>query len=237
MNERSSEKAQRLRLRFARSAEATTIGHLDLARCWEHAFEEGGIAVSYSGSRRAQPRITVAAGLLAGATSEGELLDVVLARRVDPAEVVQRVAPHLSPGLELLDAREVGMGLPSLPSAVRWADYEVDIACSEGEPDVAAAIDSLLAAESFPWEDTRGEKVRRYDLRPLVQDIRIDERCGERTRLWMRLRCDSTGVGRPDQVAQAVGQPQPVRVHRLRLVLSEVSPARDAWRRRGRFVQ
>jgi hypothetical protein len=59
---------------------------------------------------------------------------------------------------------------------------------------------------------------------------------GDVTRLWMRLRCDSRGVGRPDQVAKALGLSEPLRIHRQRLVLAEVSPARNAWRRRGRFV-
>lgn len=232
-----SEKAQRLRLRFARGPEAAAIGHLDLARIWVRAFQEAGGAVSYSQSNRPQPRLTLAAGLPMGVTSEGELLDVILAQRLNPAEVAQRLRPHLPPGLEVRDAWEVGMGLPSLPSAVRWADYEVDVPVTDDGPDVAAAVASFLAAESFPWEDTRGERARHYDLRPLVQEIRAEGRCGDVTRLSVRLRCDTTGVGRPDQVAKALRLAEPARIHRRRLVLAEVSPARAAWRRRGRFVE
>lgn len=256
-----SEKAQRLRLRFARVAEASSIGHLDLSRTWERAFREAGIAVSYSQGNRPQPRITIGAGLPRGVTSTGELLDVILAKRLPPVEMVERVRPHLPPGLDARDAREVGMGLPSLPSAVRWADYELELPAAQDGPDAAAAVESLMEAERFPWEDTRGQKVRRYDLRPLVQEVRVlpaaasassaettpseaeergsptDSRSGGGvTRLWMRLRCDPRGVGRPDQVAMALGLSEPLRIHRHRLVLAEVSPARDAWRRRGRFA-
>ncbi len=247
-----SEKAQRLRLRFARGPEAGSIGHLDLSRIWERAFSEAGIAVSYSQGNRPQPRLTIGAGLARGVTSDGELLDAVLAQRVRPGDVAERVRPHLPPGLDVCDVWEVGMGLPSLPSAVRWADYELDVPTSHDGPDAAAAAASLMAARSFPWEDTRGEKVRRYDLRPLIQEVRVlqcgpgEERDRDRradvrpgrsvTRLCMRLRCDSRGVGRPDQVVKALGLAEPVRIHRQRLVLAEISPARDAWRRRGRFV-
>lgn len=247
-----SEKAQRLRLRFARGPEAGDVGHLDLSRIWERAFGEAGIAVSYSQGNRPQPRLTIGAGLARGVTSDGELLDAVLAQRVRPADVAERVRPYLPPGLDVRDVLEVGMGLPSLPSAVRWADYELDVPSQPHGPDAAAAAASLMAAESFPWEDTRGEKVRRYDLRPLIQDVRVleygpdedgkhhdcpaDVRSGSGvTRLCMRLRCDSRGAGRPDQVVKALGLAEPVRIHRQRLVLAEVSPARDAWRRRGRF--
>ncbi len=229
-----SEKAQRLRIRFSRGPEAGDVGALDLTRVWEAALREAGIAVSYSEGRHPRPRITLAAGLPAGVTSEGELLDVVLARLVPPAEVAGRVGPHLPRGLALRDVREVGMGLPSLPTLVRWADYEVDVPVEDAD-DVQERVARFLAAEACAWEDTRGDKTRRYDLRALVEGLDVAPAEGT-VRLGMRLRCDATGVGRPEQVVLALGLPAPLRVHRARLVLAEVSPARDAWRRRGRFV-
>ena len=236
MSERSSEKAQRLRVRFARGPEAERVGHLDLAREWEQAFLKAGIAPSYSEGNKPRPRITIAAGLPSGATSDGELVDAILARHMRADEVVERVQPYLAPGLTARDAWEVGMGLPSLPSAVRWADYEVEVVAGEGEANLRARIASFLAAGQLPWEDSRGEKTRHYDLRALVPELALDKECGGSACLRMRLRCDATGVGRPDQVVLALGLPGATRIHRLRLVLAEVSPARDAWRRRGRFV-
>ena len=233
-----SEKAQRLRLRFARGKEAGQIGHLDLSRIWAEAFEHAGADVSYSQGNRPHPRLTLAAGLPMGVTSEAELLDVVLARRMDPDDMVANVQPHLPPGLEALECREVGIGLPSLPSAIRWAEYGVDVSIAEGAPAVLAtedAVSSFLRLDSLPWEDHRGEKTRRYDLRPLVQELRVEKQCGDTVRLSMRLRCDATGVGRPDQVVKALGLGEAARIHRRRLVLAGGSPARAAWRTRGRF--
>ena len=58
-----SEKAQRLRIRFARGPEAATIGHLDLARTWERAFLEAFLLYTSEGvcqwlrkARRIVPR-------------------------------------------------------------------------------------------------------------------------------------------------------------------------------------
>lgn len=233
MTEHPGEKAQRVRIRFARGPEAGEVGHLDLTRYWERALVEGRVPVSYSQGNRPQPRITIAAGLPTGVTSEGELLDVVLAQALPPGEVLQLVASHLPPGLQALEAWEVGMSLPSLPAAIRWAEYEVEIAASNGGA-VAAAVDAFLARESFPWEDTRGEKVRRYDLRPLVAELRANGH-GDTVRLSMRLRCDNAGVGRAEQVVKALGLGEPTRVHRRRLLVAERSPAHDVWRRTGRF--
>lgn len=230
-----SEKAQRLRVRFARGPEAAEIGHLDMARCWERAFRAAGIAVSYSQGNRPQARIALAAGLATGVTSDGELLDVVLATRTAPPEIAGRLTPHLPPGVTAAEAWEVGMSTPSLPAAMRWADYDVEVDGVTGDG-AADAIASLLARDSLPWDDTRGEKVRHYDLRAMIRELRVaasDSRC---VRLAMRLRCDARGVGRAEQVVKALGLPEPQRVHRRRLILTEVSPARDAWRRRGRFI-
>jgi radical SAM-linked protein len=231
--DRSATKAQRLRVRFSRDAAASAVGHLDLSRLWERALAGAGIAVSYSESAKRQPRITVAAGLPHGATSDGELLDVVLAALIDPASFVARVQPCLPDGIRALEAWEVGIGSPSLPALIRWACYEVDVA---GNLDaVRAAIDTLLAAETLPWVDRRGEKVREYDLRSLVSELRVEPLCEGHVRLSMRLRASQERVGRPDQVLKALGLPDATRTHRTRLVISESSPARTAWRRKGRY--
>jgi radical SAM-linked protein len=235
MSERRWEKAQRLRVRFARAAEAGAVGHLDLSRIWERALEAAGVAVSYSQGNRPHPRLVIAAGLPVGVTSEGELLDVTLAQPIDPLSLPERLAPHLPEGLRALEAWEVGLGLPALPAVLRWADYEVDAQASS--VDVDAALRDLLSKASLPWEDTRGERTRRYDLRPLVGELRVERRCGESVRLAMRLRCEQQRIGRADQVVKALGLPPATRVHRVRLVLAEASPAREAWRRRGRFVE
>jgi radical SAM-linked protein len=234
VNETSlTEKAQRVRIRFARGPEAASIGHLDLSRAWERAFREGGVPLSYSAGNRKQARLTVAAGLASGVTSDGELLDAVLCAHMRPADVIERVAPHLTPGLVAREAWEVGMGLPSLPSSVRWADYEVDVAADA--TGACRAVEAFLEHETLPWEDTRGEKTRHYDLRPLVLELRADA-CGNGTRLTMRLRSEQQGVGRPDQVVKALGLPEAARIHRTALILADASPAHAAWRRRGRYL-
>jgi hypothetical protein len=78
--------------------------------------------------------------------------------------------------------------------------------------------------------------VRQYDIRALVDDVRVTERGGAMVRLHMRLKNDNSGSGRPDQVAAVLGLGAPVRIHRTKLVLSGMSPAREAWRKRGRFA-
>jgi len=143
------------------------------------------------------------------------------------------VSQQVPPGVAIVEVREVGLGLPSLQSQVRWAEYEVDVPADRSPDEVRRAVEGLLAAESFPWQHQREREVRHYDLRPLVRDVWVEVLDDGRCMLGMRLRTGSQGSGRAEQVAAALGLQAPTRTHRRRLILEEVSHAVQSWRRHG----
>jgi len=226
-------KVQRLRVTFARGEEVKYITHLDLMRFWERALRRAGIPLAYSEGFSPNPRLALAAPLPVGVTSSGELMDVYLSRRVTPQHFVKAVSRQVTPGIAVLEVREVGLGLPSLQSQVRWAEYQVDVATDRSAEDVQRAVEGLLAAESIPWQHQREREVRRYDLRPLVQDVSVEVMADGCCTLGMRLRTDSQASGRAEQVVAALGFEAPTRIQRRRLILEEVSPAVQSWRRLG----
>jgi radical SAM-linked protein len=168
-----------------------------------------------------------------GVTSSGELMDVYLAKRVTPQHFVKAVSGQFPPGVAVSEVREVGLGLPSLQSQVRWAEYQVDAPTDRPAEDVRRAVEDMLAARSIPWQHQREREVRRYDLRALVQDVWIEAVDDGHCVLSMRLRSDSQASGRAEQVVAALGLQAPTRIHRRRLILVEVSPAVQSWRRHG----
>jgi radical SAM-linked protein len=66
----------RLRIRFGRGQELKFISHLDLTRLWHRALRRAGVALAYSEGFNPHPRLSLAAPLQLGATSEAELMDV-----------------------------------------------------------------------------------------------------------------------------------------------------------------
>ena len=109
-----------------------------------------------------------------------------------------------------------------MQSQVRAAHYEIEVEDRRSREDWERAITELLAAETLPREQQRGDKVKHYDLRPLILDLAIAACADGRTTLRMRLRHDERGAGRPEQVALALGAERaPARVHRVRLELLE----------------
>jgi hypothetical protein len=54
----------------------------------------------------------------------------------------------------------------------------------------------------------------------------------------MRLQTDTGGSGRPEQVVKAIGLPaDPALICRVALHVQQSSPAREAWKARGRFEE
>ncbi len=211
---------QRLRVRFSRGQELKFISHLDIMRLWQRAFNRAGMPLAYSEGFNPHPRISLAAPLAVGVTSEAELMDIILTKLVSPHFFTAAVSQQLPPGIEILQVQPMPLTMPSLQSQVRYAEYKVELETEKEQKDVESALTSLLSAKQLPWQHQRDTGPRSYDLRALIDDLwLIDWRSGYCT-IGMRLRCDSNGSGRPEQVATALGFVHyPQSLHRTKLIL------------------
>lgn len=225
-------KAQRLRFRYRVSGAGSSLAQRELIEGWEKALRDAGIAVAYSEGKRKTAQISVAAPLPMGVTSDGELVEVYLAQRVDPSEALKALSGRLPPGVEAVDVEEIGLQSPSLQTQLRWAEYEVEVAgCDEDE--VRLATERLISAGTLPAEYRRPTRVRQYDLRPLILSLIVGGSREGRVEVTMRLRAEPEMTGRADQVVLALGLPEPVRIHRKRMHVDDVQPAVQAYRRAG----
>ena len=211
---------QRLRVRFCRGEEVKFISHLDLMRLWQRAFHRAGIALAYTEGFSPHPRISMAAPLALWVTSEAELMDVFTTRMVSPHFFMKAAGQQIPAGIEILQVYQTALGLPSLQSQIRYAEYRVEVETDKEQPDIEAALASLLALEHLPWQHQRDTGTRHYDLRALIDDLWLISWCSTYCTIGMRLRCDSSGSGRPEQVSNALGfTAHPRSIHRTKLVL------------------
>jgi len=212
---------QRLRIRFSRGEEIKYISHLDIMRLWERALRRARIPLAYSEGFNPRPRISLAAPLSVGVTSEAELMDIFLSKMVSPHWFTAAVNQQLSHGIQILEVFPIGPGIPSLQSQVRYAEYRVQVSTEKESKDIQAAISGLLATEHLPWHHERDPGRRSYDLRTLIDDLWLVDWCDSYCTIGMKLRCDNTGSGRPEQVTAALGFAEyPRSVERTRLILS-----------------
>jgi radical SAM-linked protein len=211
---------QRIRVRFSRGEEIKYISHLDLIRLWQRSLNRAGIPLAYSKGFNPHPQISVALALAMGVTSEAELMDIMLDKFVSPHVFTSALGRQLPHGIAISGVFNIAPTMPSLQSQVRQAEYTIAIAGDKSKEEVEAAINGLLDKETLPWEHQRDTGPHKYDLRSLIDDIWLIDWRERYGNIGMRLRCDNTGAGRPEQVALALGfTGYPEFIHRSKLIL------------------
>ncbi len=211
---------QRLRIRFCRGQEVKFISHLDIMRLWQRALHRAGVSLAYSEGFSPHPRISLAAPLPVGVTSEAELMDIVGTKWVSPHWFTATVSQQLPTGIEILQVYPIALSQSSLQSQIHYAEYRVEVETEKGQRDVESAITSLLSKKQLPWQHQRDTGTRSYDLRALIDDLWLIDWQHPCATVGMRLRCDNTGSGRPEQVAAALGfTHHPQLIHRTKLIL------------------
>lgn len=195
---------QRLRLTFAIGGPMRYVSHLDTMRTWERTIRRARLPLAYTQGFSPHPRIALAAPLPVGIDGERELMDLWLDEPIAPVDGVHALNEAVPPGLEVVSIEEVGDRLPSLQSQLASARYRVRLDTSEltlDRPALTARLEGLLALDELDWEEQRGEKVRRYDLRATIIDLTLEE---DGATLQMHLSLEEGRTGRPAQVLRAL---------------------------------
>ncbi|MFC1933799.1 TIGR03936 family radical SAM-associated protein [Chloroflexota bacterium] len=211
---------QRLRIRLSRGEEIKFISHLDIMRLWERALHRAEIPVAYSEGFSPHPRLSLAAPLAVGVTSEAELMDVFVTKPASPHWFTAATSRQLPLGIEILGVYQVALTMPSLQSQVHYAEYTVEVETNKSLKDIEMAVSSLLSVEHLPWHHHRDTGRRSYDLRALIDALWLVDWHHPYCTIGMRLRCDNSGSGRPEQVVSALGfSHYPQSMHRTKLIL------------------
>lgn len=212
---------QRLRVTFSRGEEVKYLSHLDIMRMWERALRRADIPLAYSQGFSPHPKISIAAPLAIGVTSDGELMDIMLRKTISPYFFIKTMSAQVPRGIGIIRADQVSVNLPSLQSQVRKAEYRVELATDKEKIELEEMLSSFLAKRQFPWQHRRDGEVRQYDLRALVDGMWLIDFHKSWCAIGMCLRTDNSATGRAEQVALALGFPERPRViHRTRLILA-----------------
>lgn len=166
---------QRLRIRFCRGQEVKFISHLDIMRLWQRALHRAGVSLAYSEGFSPHPRISLAAPLPVGVTSETELMDIICTKWVSPHWFTAAVSQQLPLGIEILQVYQTALTMPALQSQVRYAEYRVEAETEMEQGEIKSAVTSLLSKKHLPWQHQRDTGRRSYDLRTLIDDLWLIE--------------------------------------------------------------
>jgi radical SAM-linked protein len=206
--EAAAEPRQRWRILFRRNAAASAIEPRALQETWEAGLAASTLPVlGRAGPGGLRPRISFAAGLPTGMAAERDVADIVLTERL-PVEAVRRALEVALPdGHELVDLYDVWLGEPALAAQAVGADYVVTLpADCPKAASLRGGASQLLAAERLDRTRLKGDKQTRYDLRPLLVSIEVEDG-GAQIAVRIGVRFDpALGNGRPEEVVAALGE-------------------------------
>lgn len=210
----------RYRLTYARGPEMRYVGHLDTQLVWERTMRRARLPVAFTQGFSPKPRFHMASALPLGFTSRCEFCDLWLNEALEPEDLREKLQKAAPPGLMLNSVTEIPLNLPALQTRVVSAEYNALLLELPAGFELEAAVHRLLEATALPR--TRRDKT--YDLRPLIEDLRLLEMAPDKgsALITMRLSAREGSTGRPDEVIAALGlDPAAARVERTQLILKE----------------
>lgn len=208
----ASEPRQRYRLTVRRTTEAPALPQREYLAAWEAGLVGSSLPLVGLDGPAGRPRLAFAAPLPVGMVGERELVDLLLTQRLPASLVRRRIAEHLPAGHELLGIEDVWLGEAPLAGRCVAATYEATLeALAQLTPDelrraLKDGAARLLSAETLPRSRSKGGTAARYDLRPLLADLRVEDRDAAIVVVITTRILAERGSGRPDEVLAALAQ-------------------------------
>lgn len=168
----------KLRVKFSKNSLIKYISHLDLMRLFQRAFRRANIPVEYSQGYNPQPKFSLATALALGTTSDGEYMDIELAKEIDPKDFINQMNEVLPEGVKVLKA-DYTEDTKSLMALVRWSSYIIELETLEemNKEDVTNFIKDYLNKEEILVKKERKKKgkltIREVDIREGIKNIDI----------------------------------------------------------------
>lgn len=206
---------QRIRIAYQKGPELQYTGNLDMHKVWERTFRRARLPLAYSQGFHPQPKIQQAAPLPLGFTSRAEMLDVWL----DTDEALESISKKLvntaQPGILINQIQVIPVASEALPNLVRATEYQIYFDNSPDTSELKSRVNDLLARETIERE----RRSKQYDLRPLIEELSINEE--PQFCLHMRLTSQPSATGRPEEVLEElVIDPFTVDIERTNLILN-----------------
>ncbi|MCL1925673.1 MAG: TIGR03936 family radical SAM-associated protein [Syntrophorhabdaceae bacterium] len=217
-----------MRIVYAKEGPAKYLSGLEIQSLWGRSLRRAGLPVAYSQGFNPSPRLSMSPALPVGTDSACEFLEVEFYLHVAASTLSQALTPHLPAGVRVLGAKEVPPGFPRLSDFDIASTYSVRPAETrtfpeEVTPELATErFAAFRATERFPLALVRESQVTEVDLRPLVDDFRVNDGA-----IFIRI-IQGTGKGvRPAEVIPAMlGVAMPPEILVIRKESAELTPRR-----------
>ena len=201
----------RIRITFVKQGALRYTGHLDLHKLWERAARRAELPLAYSQGFHPQPKMNMAAALPLGFSSRCEVMDMRLEHDISLVDLPTRLNGTLPSGLQVVGVEQVDEREPALQTQVASAEYEVTLTEAVDPSALEQGLESVIESKSI----TRERRGKMYDLRPLIEELKLLSE----DKIFMRLAARDGATGRPEEVLDVLGIAfEGTRIERTRLI-------------------
>jgi len=214
----------RIRITFAKQDALRYTGHLDLHKLWERAARRAELPLAYSQGFHPQPKMNIAAALPLGFSSRCEMIDMRLEHEIPLDGLQEKLQQTLPTGIQVSNIESVDERAPALQTQVASVEYEVTLTEAVDGSDLKRKVESVMGSESI----IRERRGKTYDLRPLVEELKIlesnglplvQEQASALQKIFMKLAARDGATGRPEEVLDVLGIAfEGTRIERTRLI-------------------
>jgi len=160
--------AIRYRIDYAKTGDMRLLSHLEVIGLFYRALRVAELPLCYSRGHNPVPRVAFGPALSLGVESEAEYLVITCCRPIaDPDGAVAAMNRFLPDGLRVLAILRDG-GLPEGPVETGYR-ITAPVALDRER------VDDFLARSHWEMEIVRKKGTRRFDVRPLVAELRLED--------------------------------------------------------------
>jgi len=190
-----------------------------LHHIWQRSIRRAGLPLIYSQGFHPQPKIQIASALPLGFSSKSEVVDIWISPEAEYS--LEELQKNLPEGVKISSIEEVDLHAPALQTQGDYAEYLVTLLDETPADELDLKLASLMDAESLMREKKKKKrgKVRTFDLRTLILELRRLPSEGENERIYMRFVAREGATGRPDMILKEMEVPiETTRIERTALV-------------------
>ncbi len=186
-----------MRLRFAKCGDLRLVSHHDLMRCLERMLRRARVPIALTQGFNPRPKMTFALALGLGIEARREVVDLELSEGLEPSELLERLSAVAPPGFDWVDASALPPDAGS--PRPRSVEYRMPVPADRRDG-TRAALEALLAADTWPGIRRRKDREQPFDLRPHV----VAAELSDDGLLRFRLAVSPDGSARPEDVLEAI---------------------------------
>ena len=182
-DEQNGAEPYRIRVNFSKTGLIRFLSHLEMKEAIMRSIMRAGLPVRYSGGYHPMQKIAFLDPTPVGMESMDEYMDIDLRAALEPSELSAKLAKELPGGLNILNAGQISLQLPSLSASIKSTNYSI---LMKNGPlnleelgiefdDLEGLLKDFTEREQIEVRVRRADKDKVIDIKPFLAGLELTD--------------------------------------------------------------